>query len=198
MYKEIWVDIKGYEDCYQVSNLGNVRSKTRITSGKNKWNSFDRTIKGKNLKLNRSKANYRMIELYKDGNYIKRSVHRLVYINFIGDIEDGNVIHHIDGDEANNKLNNLQSMDYITHNNFHSHEPWNKGIAMPAHIVSKCTLSRTKTMFEKAVKMSKMRKSGMSARDIAKVFDCTERTVHTTLSKKEYYREYIRRSDEGN
>ena len=34
---EIWKDINGYEEIYQVSNYGNVRSKTHVrVNGKNK------------------------------------------------------------------------------------------------------------------------------------------------------------------
>ena len=47
LYKEVWKDIEGYEDCYQISNMGRVRSLDRESWNGNGW--F--TKKGKILKL---------------------------------------------------------------------------------------------------------------------------------------------------
>ena len=45
--KEIWKPIKGYEDCYEVSNLGNIRSLTRLVYYSN---GHYQTKKGQNIK----------------------------------------------------------------------------------------------------------------------------------------------------
>ncbi len=45
--KEIWIDIKGYEGLYQVSNYGNVRSLDRISIMKN---GVSRFILGRELR----------------------------------------------------------------------------------------------------------------------------------------------------
>lgn len=44
---EVWKPIKNYEDCYEVSNFGNVRSLNRKINYQN--------LKGKTLKLSRIK-----------------------------------------------------------------------------------------------------------------------------------------------
>jgi hypothetical protein len=44
--KEQWVEIKGYRGLYEVSNFGNVRSKTRVVEMKN---GCFKTVKGKML-----------------------------------------------------------------------------------------------------------------------------------------------------
>ena len=53
--KEIWKDVVGWEDCYQVSNLGNVRSKDRYVRYKDKGLRF---VLGKMLKLKYDKKGY--------------------------------------------------------------------------------------------------------------------------------------------
>ena len=61
---EIWKDIKGYENQYQVSNLGRVRSLDRI--GKNGY-----SYKGKMLKPRSNKRGYinACISVLENGNY---------------------------------------------------------------------------------------------------------------------------------
>ena len=60
--QEIWKDIKGYEDLYQISNLGRVKSRRKIL----------KAINGEYLKVGLSK------------NGIQRThyIHRLVAENF--------------------------------------------------------------------------------------------------------------------
>jgi len=57
--------------------------------------------------------------------------HRLVWIKANGDIPNGHIIHHINENKKDNRLENLQLMSYTEHNQLHSHEPWNKGIKCP-------------------------------------------------------------------
>lgn len=47
-----------------------------------------------------------------DGKKVQKveTLHRLVYLQFIGDIPEGMVIDHIDNDPTNNDLDNLQLM----------------------------------------------------------------------------------------
>ena len=92
---EIWKPIKGYENKYQVSNLGRVKSLTKKTP----------TIK----KLHNHKG-YIYTSLYLNGKPKNCLVHRLVLFTFkippiIG--KDYQV-NHIDGDKTNNKLDNLE------------------------------------------------------------------------------------------
>ena len=102
--QEIWKDIKNYEGCYQVSNLGRVRSLTRKV---NTYNGV-RITKGKLLKPLKTNRNYLRVCLKKNqkGKYV--SIHRLVATAFIPNPNNYNVINHIDSNTYNNSVNNLE------------------------------------------------------------------------------------------
>lgn len=102
---EIWKDVVGYKNYYQVSNLGKVRSVTRdivSTTGQH------RTIKGRVLKLQRHTAQYLTVNLYSEGCSVRKYVHQLVLETFIGPNPPKYECCHNNGDKANNHLGNLR------------------------------------------------------------------------------------------
>ncbi|WP_200415961.1 NUMOD4 domain-containing protein [Virgibacillus salexigens] len=118
---EIWKDVVGYEDSYEVSNSGNVRSKTRYTNhriyGKKK-------VEGKLLKKMKGFTSKKspllrfQVELYKDGQRRRFSISRLVAEAFIPNPENKTDVNHIDGVPSNNKVGNLEwctSSENINH-----------------------------------------------------------------------------------
>lgn len=105
MVTEIYKDIRGYEELYQVSNLGNVRSLDRtIINSRNQ----ERFIEGKILSPNKKRTGYLEITIGKNGRYRSFLIHRLVAKNFIENIENKPHINHIDGDKTNNTVSNLE------------------------------------------------------------------------------------------
>lgn len=99
---EIWKDIKGYENLYQISNLGNVRSLS--FGAKN----IQRSNKIKLLKPSRNNCGYYKVQLYNKGTSKMFYVHRLVADAFIPKIEGKDQVNHIDGNKANNIMDNLE------------------------------------------------------------------------------------------
>lgn len=98
--KEVWKDVVGYEGFYQVSNLGRIKSASRIDSAGHQ-------LQGKFLKLDDSKG-YLRVRLSKNGIKTRFQVHRLVLIAFT---HDSNLqVNHKDEDKHNNKLSNLEWM----------------------------------------------------------------------------------------
>lgn len=103
---EVWVTMPGYENKYEVSNLGSVRSVDMSV----KHNYGGIAIKrGRLRKLQISKTGYYMVALMIAPNKIKNcSVHRLVAMAFIPNPDNKPHVNHIDGDKLNNKVENLE------------------------------------------------------------------------------------------
>ena len=91
---EVWKKVSGFE-CYEVSNLGRLISL--------KFNK--RTI----LKGGYNRKGYKMYNLRsKDGKTYYKTIHRLVAIAFIDNINNLDFVNHIDKDKNNNNVNNLE------------------------------------------------------------------------------------------
>lgn len=108
---EIWIDIKGYETIYKISNLGNVKSLN-----------FNRTKKEKELLKINGTDGYDYITLTKNGIQKRYPVHRLVCSHFITEDINNKVINHIDFNRKNNNVSNLESITHrenMSHSNKH-------------------------------------------------------------------------------
>lgn len=110
--QEVWKPVVGFENLYEVSNTGKVRSVTRTYTNSRKQ---VRTIFGKELKADNkcTKKNttnqYKRVTLCCDGKLIHKSVHRLVAEAFIENNRiDRDQINHKDGDKTNNSVENLE------------------------------------------------------------------------------------------
>ena len=101
---EVWRDIAGYENLYQVSNLGRVKSL------------YNRN--GHIMKLYTSDANYLYALLSDNGKQKPFSIHRLVAKAFIPNPENKPEVNHINGDKHDNRAENLEwctRRENITH-----------------------------------------------------------------------------------
>lgn len=104
--EEVWKDVVGFEEYYQVSNMGNVRSKDRTTLGRN---NKPRKVNGQLLKLETVYNGYLRVVLSVHGKSYKRSVHRLVATSFmsLAPFEDAQV-NHINSIKTDNCVDNLE------------------------------------------------------------------------------------------
>ena len=92
---EIWKDIKGYENLYKVSNFGRVKN-----------------VKTQTIKVaTKCKNGYLYIDLYKNNERVKRTVHRIVAETFLDNKNGFTDINHIDGNKLNNNVDNLEFCD---------------------------------------------------------------------------------------
>ena len=103
---EIWRNVPGYEDVYQVSNFGNVKS---LRFGKEKL-----------LKFITTRFGYKQAALYKDGKQKNFFVHRLVWWAFNGEIPKHLTVDHINNYKHDNNLSNLQLLTQ-RENNWKAH-----------------------------------------------------------------------------
>ena len=97
--EEIWKSVIGFENLYEVSNLGNVRSiqfhgKPRI----------------KILSQTSDKKGYRYVKIRDWKNKFEESiaVHRLVAKTFLDNFENKSQVDHIDTNSSNNRVDNLR------------------------------------------------------------------------------------------
>ena len=94
---EIWKDIVGYENLYQVSNLGRVKSLNYLQKGK------EQILKG--FKVT---SGYLAVNLSKDGKSKTHTIHRLVAKTFIENPDNLPQVNHKDECKTNNRLDNLE------------------------------------------------------------------------------------------
>ena len=102
--EEIWKDIKDYEDLYQVSNLGRVKSIRRKVNN----NRGIMIRQEKILTPEITKHGYLRIKLFKNNKGKRILIHRLVAETFISNPENKPQVNHIDFNRANNKVDNLE------------------------------------------------------------------------------------------
>ena len=98
---EIWKNIEGYENLYQISSIGRVRSLDR-------FDSIGRFIKGKILKPRIDKDGYHCIFLSKNGTQKPFKIHRLVAQAFIPNPDNKPCIDHVKCVRSDNRLENLR------------------------------------------------------------------------------------------
>lgn len=104
--KEIWMDVVGYKNLYQVSNIGRVK---RLKG--------NRCLSDRVLKHSSVGDGYCRVALCKNGNPKTRFVHRLVAIAFIPNPKNKATVNHIDSNRLNNRINNLEWMTMTENSN---------------------------------------------------------------------------------
>lgn len=107
---EEWRDVAGFEDAYEVSSHGNVRSKVRDVQFRNRWGkSVTHRRGGHLLKFRYDRGGYRRVCLYREGEPNHIFVHRLVCAAFVGpQPTKGHEVNHKDCVRTNNRADNLE------------------------------------------------------------------------------------------
>lgn len=177
----MWKDIAGYEGLYKVSDEGLVMSFKKQPKILKQW----------------KRSKYNLVDLWKDGNRDVRSVHVLVYETFNGPLPDGYIVHHIDENKFNNRLDNLQAVTMLEHNRHHccGRPAWNKGISTPKETTTKVWNARYAKLIPRYLQICEAHDNGESVRSIAERFKTCTRQVYTILSRREIYVERLGKSN---
>ena len=119
---EVWKGVKGYEDLYQVSNLGRVKSLPHLKPLAKKIV----MSKEKILTPWDNGRGYKVVSLVKGKKRKNHYLHRLVLYNFVENAEEKPEVNHKNGVISDNKLKNLEwvtrseNIKHAWDNNFYS------------------------------------------------------------------------------
>ena len=117
-----WRAITGYENYYEVSDIGTVRSIDRVVTN---TKGVQRKLSGSDMKLSESKNKlrggdgYYVVNLRKNGTCNVSPVHRLVAQAFLHNPDNLPTVNHKNGDKHDNRVCNLEWASY-SENNFHA------------------------------------------------------------------------------
>jgi hypothetical protein len=160
--EEMWKDVIGYENIYQVSTLGNIR---RISLGRNNHSPGSLKVQI----YNKGKNKYALVRLYKNGIGKTLPLHRIVMEtfselpSFCPTCKVKYEINHIDENGINNKLNNLK---YCTRQENINHSK-NK---QQKRCVRKLTEKSVLSIIQK-------RRNGTSGIQLSKEFNVSPQTI---------------------
>lgn len=111
--EEIWKSVVGYEEYYEISNLGKVYSK-----GKTYVDSTGRcqTKKPRYINVRCGVNGYLCVDLTANGVTKQTTIHRLLAMAFISNPENKPTVNHKDGNKLNIELSNLEWATYGENN----------------------------------------------------------------------------------
>lgn len=162
--QETWVDIHGYEGCYQVSDFGRVKNLKRVMSP---WSG--------------TTSAYLCVRLYRNGIRKKFSIHRLVAEHFLKEWDVDLEVNHKDGNRFNNAAVNLEM---CTHR-------YNMQHAILEGLKNDCgeKSSRAKLTNAQAEEIRKSyRQGGISQATLGRLYKVSRQTVSMIIRYKKYIR----------
>lgn len=115
--EEIWKTIPGYENLYEVSNLGRIKSLSRTKKASH--GSIQKVPeKIRALSYGTNGEGYASIVLSKNGKNKTFLVHRLVAQLFIPNPKNFPIVNHKDENKRNDSVDNLEWCDYTYNNTY--------------------------------------------------------------------------------
>ena len=102
---EIWKPVKNFEQQYEISNKGNLRSIDRYVKH---YKGGERLYKGQPKKTRLNYNGYIRCNLKNNGKRYDFAVHRLVAIAFLDNPNNYKYVNHINGIKTDNNVENLE------------------------------------------------------------------------------------------
>ena len=175
--REVFEDLKGYEDSYQISDFGRIFTKRRLVG--------NQIYYGKELVPQLTNDGYLKVTLCKNGESKKFYLHRLVALQFIDNSTNLPQVNHKDGNKLNNTVTNLE---------------WCTKIENQNHAVRTGLMQRgqdrpsAKLTEEQVLEIYKL-KGILKSQDIANKYNVSKNTINCILrgSKWSYlYKQYFK------
>lgn len=102
---EIWKEVKGFENDYEISNLGRLRTKERFVKH---YKGGVRKYKSQLKKIRLNANGYLRCNLKKDGKRYDFTIHKLVALSFLKEDKKRVFVNHKNGIKTDNRLQNLE------------------------------------------------------------------------------------------
>ncbi len=154
---EIWKDVPDYENSYQASNLGRIRSLDRDIIRSDNRKSFR---KGRILSPSISKKGYYQFRL----NGITTKVHRIIAITFILNPLNLPQVNHKDGNKLNN---NDWNLEWCTNQENKNHAVLNNLIYRP---IGEANIKST-LLNSQVINIKNLYNTGLPIKDISEKLD---------------------------
>lgn len=178
---EEWRDIAGYEGYYQASNLGRIKSLSRLVKCKGYIMTKEIIRKG-----SLAKTGYISIRLSKKGIVTTHLVHILVGKTFIPNPENKPQINHIKGIKTDNRVSELE-WNTISENRQHSFDVLNeKSNFKPIYGIDN---NKSKLSPEQAEEIRLKFKSGINRRILAAEYGVSITTISSINTNKTWNKE---------
>lgn len=125
MIVEVWKPVPGYEQFYEVSNFGRVRSFSRPVRKRRGNKVVLEMQEGRILKPAVTHKGYFAVKLYDDTKSHMFPIHRLVLSTFVPNPENLPQVNHKDENKQNNRVDNLEWCSAKYNRNYGSVRSWN-------------------------------------------------------------------------
>ena len=178
---EIWKDIEGYENSYQVSNFGQVRTKNRLI-----FNPLSKTYYEKNQIILKQylSLGYKRTILCKNGKSKNAAVHRLVAQTFIPNPENKPQVNHINGIKTDNRIENLEWCT-ASENGLHAYKT---GLNKPTYH-KRDNLSITKLKETDVLNIKKLY-NGNNITYIKTIYNVNYSTIYRIIHGRKYWKKH--------
>lgn len=173
--KEQWKEIKGNRETYEISSLGNIRTKDREGARSHH-------VKGHILTQHDNSNGYLRCDINIDGKTKSHLIHRLVAEKFIPNPDNKPFVNHIDGNKHNNSVNNLE---WCTRSENERHA-WKTGlkhdIATKGELHGMHKLSKKDAEY---IRTNHIRNGGsMKTGELARKFNVNPQTITEIVSER--------------